>query len=67
MHLKSVLLCCKRFKGRHTAENIYQQYGDAVLQFDVADKVKHIVTDIANNMVKAFKLPDTKLRMKMTL
>ena len=55
--LKSVLLCCKRFKGCHTAENIYQQYEDAVLQFDVADKVRHIVTDTASNMVKAFKLP----------
>lgn len=50
-------MCCKRFKGRHTAENIYQQYEDAVLQFDVADKVRHIVTDTASNMVKAFKLP----------
>ena len=55
--LKSVLLCCKRFKGHHTAENIYQQYEDAVLQFDVADKVRHIVTDTASNTIKAFTLP----------
>ena len=55
--LKSVLLRRKRFKGHHTAENIYQQYEDAVLQFDVADKVRHIVTDTANNMVKEFKSP----------
>ncbi len=55
--LESVLLACDRCRGRHTAEKIYQEYENTVLHFDIADKVRHIVTDTASNMVKAFKLP----------
>ena len=55
--LESVLLCCNRFKGRHTAENIYEEYENITLHFDISGKVDHVVTDTASNMIKAFKLP----------
>ena len=54
--MKSVMLDCKRFKGRHTAENIYQQFHETVSAFDIASKIMNIVTDNAANMVKAFKV-----------
>ena len=53
---ESVTLACSRFKGCHIPERIYQQYGDEALQFDIADKVRYIITDTASSMVKAFKL-----------
>jgi hypothetical protein len=53
---ESVILGCSRFKGRHVAERIYQQYEEAVSQFEISEKVRHIVTDTASNMVKAFRL-----------
>jgi hypothetical protein len=55
--LMSVLLCCNRFRGRHTGENIYQEYENVVRQFGIDQKVNHVVTDTARNMIKAFKLP----------
>ena len=55
--MESVILGCTRFKGHHVAEKIYQQYEEAVSHFQITEKVRHIVTDTASNMVKAFKLP----------
>jgi hypothetical protein len=52
-----VMLACKRFKGRHTAENIRQQYEETVSTFELASKITNIVTDNASNMIKAFDLP----------
>ena len=54
--MKSVMLDCRRFKGRHTAEYIYQQFHETVSAFDIASKITNIVTDNAANMVKAFKV-----------
>ena len=48
------MLACKRFTGRHTAENIRQQYEETVASFDIAEKITNIVTDNASNMTKAF-------------
>ena len=53
----SCMLSCKRFKGRHTAENIYSSYENIVQQFEIEKKVKYIVSDNASNMIKAFSLP----------
>lgn len=55
--MQSAMLACKRFKGRHTAENILQQYEETVASFDVAQKTTDVVTDNASNMTKAFSLP----------
>ena len=56
--IESVILACNRYKGRHTAERIYQEYEDTVLSlsFGIADKVRHVVTDTARNIVKAFRI-----------
>ena len=55
--LKSAMLACKRFKGRHTGENIEEVYNEIVSAFDVTSKVSAVITDNAANMVKAFALP----------
>ena len=55
--LKSVMLACSRFKGKHTAEKILQEYEEAVSSFEIGHKVSNIVTDNAANMVKAFNFP----------
>ena len=51
--LESFVLGCNRVLGRHTAENVMPQH-EIVADFHVAEKVKHIITDSAANMKKAF-------------
>lgn len=58
--LKSALLECKRFKGRHTAENIAQYYEEAITTYSIQSKVICTVTDNASNIVKAVSLPGFK-------
>lgn len=57
--LESVLIVCKRVKGRHTAEKIRQEYEEALAGYDISDKVRNVITDNAANMKKAlqFSLP----------
>ena len=55
--LSSVMLACHRFRGRHTADNILQQYENTMAHFDISNQISHIVTDSASNMLKAFSLP----------
>lgn len=52
--LESVMLACKRVMDNHTAENISIWYEEVVAEFSISEKVKHIVTDSASNMKKAF-------------
>lgn len=52
----SVMLICNRFKGRHTGESIFQEYESTISTFEITSKVKHIITDHAANMLKAFNL-----------
>ena len=54
----TVVLLYNWINGRHTAENVFQPYEDTY--FKIAQKVKHIVTDNASNMRKAFALPGYK-------
>ncbi|MGH0147293.1 UNVERIFIED_CONTAM: hypothetical protein FKN15_010205 [Acipenser sinensis] len=54
--LKTVMLACLRFRGMHTAENIYGTYEETIEVYNMADKVSGIVTDNAANMVKAFTI-----------
>ena len=51
------MLTCSRLKGRHTAENIFQEYENTVTSFNISSKVKHVITDHAKNMLNAFTLP----------
>lgn len=33
--LKSVMICCKQVKGRHTADNIRMEYKEVISCFDI--------------------------------
>ncbi|XP_071166549.1 zinc finger BED domain-containing protein 4-like [Mytilus edulis] len=50
--MKSIMVSCKRFKGKHCAENIRQEYEEAVACYNIADKITNIITDNASNMTK---------------
>ena len=51
----SFLLECKRIHDNHTLENIKNNYMEIINKFDLGDKISHIITDNAANMVAAFK------------
>ena len=53
--LQSVMLACKRFRGRHNAQNISEAYLVLATSFAIEDKVSDVVTDSAANMMKAFR------------
>lgn len=52
--LKSVMICCKRFKQKHTAENIRHEYEEIISSYDMNKKITCVVSDNAANIVKAF-------------
>jgi hypothetical protein len=51
------MLACRRFKGRHTAENIAQYFDETITSHDISHKIVTTVTDNAANVVKAMSLP----------
>ena len=55
--MQSLMLECKRFKGRHTAENIAHNYDEVITSYNIDRKIVTTVTDNASNIVKAFSLP----------
>ena len=54
------MLACKRFKGRHTAENVVSNYEEVLSDYEIGNKISHVITDNASNMIKAFSLPGYK-------
>ena len=52
--LESVMIACKRFKGKHSYDNIRHEYEEAMASFDVENKVTTVINDNASNMIKAF-------------
>lgn len=52
--MESMMLVCNHIRGRHTAENIVSWYDEITSEYDITDKIKHIVTDNASNVKKAF-------------
>ena len=48
------MLGCNCVMGRHIAENIMLWYDEITSDFGITDKIKHIVTDSASNVKKAF-------------
>ena len=48
------MLACNQVTGRHTADNIMMWFEEIIFAFGVMEKVKHIVTDSASNVKKAF-------------
>ena len=55
--MNSLMLRCRRFKGSHTADRIYDEYDDCVSEFSISKKICHILTDNGANVKKAFSLP----------
>ncbi|CAC5391360.1 unnamed protein product [Mytilus coruscus] len=54
LEMQSAMIACKRFKGRHTAENILHECEECITSFDINDKIFCVISDNASNMVKAF-------------
>ena len=54
--MQYIMLCCKRFWGRHTAENIAHYFDEVTSAINISDKVTTVVADNAYNVVKAFHL-----------
>ena len=61
--LMSAMLACRRFKGRHTAENIAAHYDEIIKIFDIENSVTYVMSDNASNMMKAFSLPGFEARL----
>ena len=56
--LYSVMLACTRFSGSHTGDAIADTFQDHVTSsFEISEKISHVVTDNASNMLKVFSLP----------
>ena len=55
--LYSVMLACTRFSGSHTGDAIADKFQDVTSSFEISEKISHVVTDNASNMLKAFSLP----------
>jgi len=48
------MLGCNRVTGRHTADNIMVWFEEIVSEYDIREKIKHVITDSASNIKKAF-------------
>ena len=55
--LKSLILTCNRFKGKHTADNIAKEFDETMYTFEISDNIVQVVTDNTSNMINAFKIP----------
>ena len=55
--MKSLMLACRRFIGRHTAVNIAQYYHETVTSNKISSKIVTIITDNASNVIKAVSIP----------
>ena len=53
-NLESVMLAYNQVTGRHTGGNSMMWYEGIISDFGVREKVKHIITDSASNVKKAF-------------
>lgn len=55
--MTTVVLACKRFRGRHTAHNIMEEYEETVQIFDIHTKTTNFVTDNDANVISGFSFP----------
>lgn len=60
--LHSLMLACRRFKGRHTAENIFAHFDEVVNYFNISHKVSYVISDNASNMIKAFSIAGPRVQ-----
>ncbi|KAK0146146.1 hypothetical protein N1851_014558 [Merluccius polli] len=60
--LKSFLLDCRCFTGKHCGEQIASEFDEIVEEYGISNKISFILTDNASNMKRAFKvrLPDSE-------
>ena len=54
--LKSFLLDCRRFTGKHCGERIASEFDETVEEYDISNKISFIMTDNAANMKQDFKV-----------
>ena len=59
--LKSSMLACTHFHGRHTTDNIHEEYQSIIEQYELKGKVSATITDNASNMIKCFSLPGMEM------
>jgi hypothetical protein len=52
--LRTRVIACDRFTGKHTADNIAAAYNSVVSHYALDGKMVGMITDNASNMVKAF-------------
>lgn len=52
---ESVVLACKRIKGRHTNDVITKLICEVFCEYGITNKVTRVVTDNGFNFVKAFR------------
>ena len=55
--MQSVMFACSRFHGSHMGDDIAEEYETVVTSFHLTHKLSFVITDSANNMIKAFLLP----------
>ena len=53
IELKSLLLSCKRFSGRHAVQHIASTFESELQSAGIKDKIEYLVTDNAANMRSA--------------
>ena len=62
-------ICCRHFPGKHTGQLISSKLMGIFEEFNIATKVKYLVTDNASNMISAARKlnkPDNKEEDYMT-
>ena len=42
--VEQAMLACKRFKGRHTAENVVSNYEEVLSDYEIGNKISHVIT-----------------------
>ena len=55
--MKSHMIACKRFIGRHTGDNIRHEFEEIISAFNLSNRIAYVTSDNASNMVKAFSFP----------
>ncbi|XP_045202879.2 zinc finger BED domain-containing protein 4-like [Mercenaria mercenaria] len=54
--MHSAMIACNRFIGRHTGENIRNEFDKVVSTYNLENKIACVISDNASNMVKTFKV-----------
>ena len=49
--MKSNTLLCNRLTGRYTAEIVFERYCETLADFKITEKIMHVITDNASNMI----------------